>query len=176
MNKDDIKKALEYCCNGDFKNACRNCPYLTCPGCNDTLCKDALNLITEQENEIERLRTTLRQCNTELNNALESLKSQCREIGELKAENDNLNRDYRKAFERLKAQQREIEWLKDDYAKLQELFAQYQMASDKEIRAQVKQAKIDVLNELKAKSYVNDYCREVVEVEKIDELLKEYEK
>ena len=28
---------------------------------------------------------------------------------------------------------------------------------------------------LKAKSYVNDYCREVVEIEKIDELLKEYE-
>ena len=29
---------------------------------------------------------------------------------------------------------------------------------------------------VKAKSYVNDYCRGVVEVEKIDELLKEYEK
>ena len=28
---------------------------------------------------------------------------------------------------------------------------------------------------LKAKSYVNDYCREVVEIEKIDELLREYE-
>lgn len=28
---------------------------------------------------------------------------------------------------------------------------------------------------VKAKSYVNDYCREVVEIEKIDELLKEYE-
>lgn len=38
------------------------------------------------------------------------------------------------------------------------------------------QAKIDMLNELKKKTYVNDYCREVVEVEKIDELLKEYEK
>lgn len=45
----------------------------------------------------------------------------------------------------------EIERLKEDYAKLQEQFAQYQMASDKEIRAQVKQAKIDVLNELKEK-------------------------
>ena len=31
------------------------------------------------------MRTTLGQCNTELNSALESLKSQCREIGELKA-------------------------------------------------------------------------------------------
>lgn len=66
----------------------------------------------------------------------------------------------------------EIERLKDDYSKLQELFANYQLASDKEIRAQIKQAKIDVLNELKDKSYVNDYCREVVEVEKIDEMIK----
>ena len=29
---------------------------------------------------------------------------------------------------------------------------------------------------VKAKSYVNDYCREVVEIEKIDELLKDNEK
>ena len=56
MTKDEIKKALECCCNSDFKTACRNCSYLTCPGCNDTLCKDALNLITEQEKEIERLK------------------------------------------------------------------------------------------------------------------------
>ena len=28
---------------------------------------------------------------------------------------------------------------------------------------------------MKAKSYVNNYCREVVEIDKIDELLKEYE-
>ena len=27
---------------------------------------------------------------------------------------------------------------------------------------------------VKSKSYVNNYCREVVEIEKIDELLKEY--
>ena len=36
-----------------------------------------------------------------------------------------------------------------------------------------RQETIHVLNELKAKSYVNDYCREVVEVEKIDELIEE---
>lgn len=89
--------------------------------------------------------------------------------------------DVYQCFERVKQgahkliieQDHEIEQLKDDYAKLQELFAQYQMASEKEIRAQIKQAKIDVLNKLKAKSYVNDYCREVVEVEKIDELIEE---
>ena len=174
MNKDDIKKALAYCASDSIAD-CKACPYADNGpfACSIRMYKDALDLITEQEKEIERLRTTLRQCNTELNNALESLKSQCREIGELKAENDNLNRDYRKAFERLKAQQREIERLKDDYAKLQELFAQYQMASDKEIRAQIKQAKIDVLTELKKKTYVNDYCREVVEVEKIDQMIAE---
>lgn len=85
MDKAKVKKALECCCDSDFNTACRNCPYLTHSRCNDTLCKDALNLINEQENEIERLRTILGQCNTELNSALESLKSQCREIGELKA-------------------------------------------------------------------------------------------
>lgn len=41
--------------------------------------------VSEYKAEIERLRTTLGQCNTELNSALESLKSQCREIGELRA-------------------------------------------------------------------------------------------
>ena len=33
----------------------------------------------------------------------------------------------------------------------------------------------DFAEKVKAKSYVNDYCREVVEIDKIDELLKEYE-
>lgn len=41
--------------------------------------------VSEYKAEIERLRKTLGQCNTELNSALESLKSQCREIGKLKA-------------------------------------------------------------------------------------------
>ena len=87
MTKDEIKKALE-CCSNPSINSCKNCPYnnngkFSC--CDGEMYKDSLNLITEQEEEIERLRTTLGQCNTELNSALESLKSQCREIGELKA-------------------------------------------------------------------------------------------
>lgn len=43
---------------------------------------------------------------------------------------------------------------------------------DDELRI-ARQYTIDVLNKLKTKSYVNNYCREVVEVEKIDELIKE---
>ena len=77
-------------------------------------------------------------------------------------------------------QNAEIERLKDDYAKLQELFAQYQMASDKEIRAQIKQAKIDVLYELKEKRttvFIDiDKVDEAVFIDDIDELLKEYKK
>ena len=87
MTKDEIKKALK-CCSNPSISYCKDCPYANCGKfdcCNGKMCKDALNLITEQENEIERLRTTLGQCNTELNSALESLKSQCREIGALKA-------------------------------------------------------------------------------------------
>lgn len=169
MTKDEIKKAFDICCSA--QKSCNGCPLLVLEkqngrGCKYNLFTSVFDIITEQEEEIERLRTTLGQCNTELNSALESLKSQCREIGELK----------------------------DDYAKLQELFAQYQMASDKEIIAQKKQAEKRFENNMKAvleiekkqavkdfaknvkgKSYVNDYCREVVEIDKIDELLKEYE-
>lgn len=81
MTKEDIKKALEICTKDED---CEKCPYAKY-GCTRLLRKDSFALITEQEKEIERLRTTLGQCNTELNSALESLKIQCREIGELKA-------------------------------------------------------------------------------------------
>ena len=84
MTQDEIKKALEICT--DIYAPCNGCPYEKCTNCDNTLHTDALNVIIEQEKEIERLRTTLGQCSTELNSALESLKSQCREIGKLKAE------------------------------------------------------------------------------------------
>lgn len=82
MSKDEIKKSLEVCTQHIY---CKDCPYRNQHSCMSRTQQDALDLITEQEKEIERLRTTLGQCNTELNSALESLKSQCREIGELKA-------------------------------------------------------------------------------------------
>lgn len=51
----------------------------------ERLIESGYGKVSEYESEIERLRTTLGQCSTELNSALESLKSQCREIGALKA-------------------------------------------------------------------------------------------
>lgn len=57
MNIDDIKKGLE-CCSNPSINSCKDCPYnnngeFSC--CDGEMCKDALKLITEQEEEIEEL-------------------------------------------------------------------------------------------------------------------------
>lgn len=52
MNKDEIKKALRCCSAVGFETSCSDCPY-SCR-CND-LSKDALNIITKQEKEIEQL-------------------------------------------------------------------------------------------------------------------------
>ena len=126
MNKDDIKKALEFCADAF---PCEGCAYHDDLMCTDKLKTDALNVIIEQEQEIEKL--------------------------------------------------------KNDYAKLQEQFAQYQMASDKEIIAQVKQAKIDVLNRLKERvetaidAYFNldsgGYYLAEGALDDIDELIEEVE-
>lgn len=65
MTKEDIKKALKTC----SVDSCTDCPYdnkgLYCCG---KLKRDALNLITEQENEIERLKAE----NCELTKKLEA--------------------------------------------------------------------------------------------------------
>lgn len=126
MNKDDIKKALEFCANAF---PCEGCAYHDDLMCTDKLKTDALNVIIEQEQEIEK-------------------------------------------------------W-KNDYAKLQEQFAQYQMASDKEIIAQRKQAKIEVLNKLKERvetaidAYFNldggGYYLAEGAMNDIDELIRETE-
>ena len=126
MNKDEIKKALEFCADAF---PCEGCAYHDDLTCTDKLKTDALNVIIEQEQEIEK-------------------------------------------------------W-KNDYAKLQEQFAQYQMASDKEIIAQRKQAKIEVLNKLKERvetaidAYFNldsgGYYLAEGALDDIDELIEEVE-
>ena len=127
MNKDDIKKALEFCADAF---PCEGCAYHDDLMCTDKLKTDALNVIIAQEQEIEKL--------------------------------------------------------KNDYAKLQEQFAQYQMASDKEIIAQRKQAKIEVLNKLKERvetaidAYFNldggGYYLAEGAIDDIDELIREVQR
>lgn len=59
MTIDKIKKALECCINPKL-TCCNDCPYningkISC--LESEMLKDALNLISEQENEIKRLET-----------------------------------------------------------------------------------------------------------------------
>lgn len=68
-----------------------------------------------------------------------------------------------KGYGNISEYEAEIERLKDGYARVQEQlrvqeqFAKYQIVSDKEIKARRKQAKIDVLNELKDKMFEREY-------------------
>ena len=147
MNIDDIKKGLE-CCSNPRLSSCNNCPYNNNGefSCRDgEMCKDALNLITEQEKEIERL----------------------------KAENEELTKVVSSKVYDLIDNTKEI-------ADARETWEQ--------------QAKIDVLNELRAHLYVvygtntadlyyvygtnrlplgNKTAEDIVK--NIDELIKEYE-
>lgn len=135
MTKDEIKKALT-CCSNPSISYCKDCPYANygefdC--CNGKMCKDALNLITEQEKEID---------------------FQVQDRARLQREIDELEQAHEQRVE-------EIERLK----------------------AEVKQAKIDILNELKKKTHnyypsIDSYCvsQHVVLVRDIDNLIKELNK
>lgn len=65
MNKYKVKKALE-CCSNKSASSCNDCPYndaeFSCA--HDEMCKDALNLIIEQEKEIKRLKAEFKQLET----------------------------------------------------------------------------------------------------------------
>ena len=81
---------------GRIKDDCENCDCKSCEVngedccCVHYICATFLvdagyGDVSEYKSEIDRLRTTLGQCNTELTSALGSMKSQCREIGEMRA-------------------------------------------------------------------------------------------
>lgn len=170
MNKDEIKKALERCLSND----CDNCPYYDDDECRDILIDAALTLITKQEKEIEQLKDECEYRKKQYDTQL--------------AENTRLNIEYDKAFERLKAQQREIDALKDENEELTKVVSSkvYDLIDNtKEIadarEAWEKQAKIDVLNELKDKMFEREYMgvkykERIFYESEINELIKEIEK
>lgn len=82
MTKDDIKKALT-CCSNPSISYCKDCPYANygefdC--CNGKMCKDALNLITEQEKEIEQLKAKCKELRNEKRNAQDVIDCYCDEM------------------------------------------------------------------------------------------------
>ena len=60
---------------------CVSCPYFECIGCEVCLKQDALNLITEQEKEIERLKEEVKQAQIDVLNKLRRRAWQGYQIG-----------------------------------------------------------------------------------------------
>lgn len=187
MNKDEIKKAFECCISG----ICTDCPYYGRSSCRERLQVDAESLINGQEKEINfQVKDRAR-----LQNELDELEMAYFQRAE---ELDYAKKDCDRAFQRFEAQRCETDALKTnneekcwkcieskrvtaaDYAKLQEEFANYQLASEKEIRAQIKQAKIDVLNELKEKysTFGNTFAGWIafIPADDIDKMIEELKK
>lgn len=76
MNKEQVKDALERCLNC----RCPGCPYEGMRKCIDVLLKDALTLITEQEEHIEMLQQDIDGCGEEierLEKAISDQNEQC---------------------------------------------------------------------------------------------------
>ena len=157
MTKDEIKKALECCTNTD---SCVECPYHIAE-CNNRLCEDALNLITEQEEEIERVNKKLSE-KEEYHRMTQAL---CH----------SYRNDYWKTFQRLEEQQQENERLKaENDTNMQYIRMMGIQNHIKTSNERVKQAKIDVLNELKEKldSAPNGWAYTTY----IDEMIEELQK
>ena len=70
---DEIKRSLECCAAVGSETSCSDCSY--CYRCRD-LCKDALNIITEQEKEIDRLRAESKRFENNMKSVLEIEKKQ----------------------------------------------------------------------------------------------------
>ena len=92
------------------------------------------------------------------------------------------NAGYRKIREKDETLEKQIKYLNTIVERLDELLGKgindYIMGIDGVDGLQdmwERSAVREFAEKVKSKSYVNNYCREVVEIEKIDELLKEYE-
>ena len=119
MTNEEIKKGLE-CCNSTGPHFCDDCPYCCVGRCRDELITSALNIITEQEKKIEKLKNENVRLTTKLGQVLLSI---------------------------------------DTVKEMNTMCA---------IDEQVKQAKIDVLNELKKKKSIAAWDID----EMIEELIK----
>ena len=148
MTKDEIKKALECCIKGD----CCDCPYYD--GCTQELTTDALNLITEQEKEIERLKAENKQSNVS------------------KILGNNVIVEF---HDDIISEQPVVSIDSKDFEKYAKSFRNRIISIDETIK---KQAKIEVLNELKTR---HDYAIKNMGYpwdisQQIDEMIEELEK
>lgn len=156
MTKDKIKKALGLCFKDEGCNDCNKCPYFDDNYCARTLQKDALELITEQEKEIERLKEENKRA------AISYTEYVLEEDTRFSVLRDNVAKVEQK-------NKRLCEENIEQYKKLK-----------KQERKTIKQAKIDVLNEAKKCSCCDNFFPDgqwhrYVFVSDIDILIKRVE-
>lgn len=183
MNKEDIKKALQICAEL-CPELCKrfDCPYYThSEDCTNDILKDALNLITEQEQENEKQRQIIENLNGLIDYSdkeIRKLKADKQDLAKaLKQSEDN----YSRAFERLKTQQREIDTLKADNkiwsTQVYQAYDNGYKDGYDSTKEDIIQAKIDVLTELKEKyassGSVGSGWATVIFVDNIDEMIEE---
>ena len=155
MNKDEIKKALR-CCKGE---CCSYCPRWCEKGCQSRTLSDALDLITEQEKEIEKQNSRVKVLKNRLNEKYALISNMERKIDALKDNFESLQKDY--------------EFIRDCDAE-----------HCLEIEETVKQAKIDMLNELKQVIHddiFDQLCPDCAKagasvLEQIDDMIEELKK
>lgn len=155
MNKEEVKKALEYCINAKGMNDCSNCKFSLHPTCRDMIMKEALQLINEQEEEIEMLQQDIDGCGE----TIERLEKAISDQNEQEAEIERLQKKLVEVLLCVKDTNVGI-----DVEKLQ------------------KQAVREFAEKVKEKAWANNPFNNwagpsayVVFVKDIDELLKEYE-
>ena len=159
----EIKKALQCCSAVGFETSCNFCPY--CYRCND-LSKDALNIITEQEKEIEQL---TRECNQQAE-TLAKEQEACVEC-ELKQSWELFVRD--KEIDRLRAESKRFE---NNMKSVHEI-------EKKNVVKEFAEKLKDYINDKVVEEF-NDMAADVIYLtididefeDYVDELLREYEK
>lgn len=195
MTKDEIKKALECCAGYTDWLDCNSCPYFThhCDRGNRMM-QDALDLITEQEKENDLLKMQLQDAVNHGNTFLEEANKfeaenkklkqridiQCDAWQKLSDCNKRLVTKSNENLQSIKVLREENELLREESEKLKAdneiLLTNLDTAQDQILQEyheqQIKQAKIDVLTELK-KFTSWAFGSEFLPARYIDEMIEE---
>lgn len=161
MNKEEVKKALEYCINAKGMNDCSNCKFSLHPTYRDMIIKEALQLINEQEEEIEMLEQDIDGCGE----TIERLEKAVRDKNEQEAEIEMLQKTLADILVCVKDTNGGI-----DVEKLQK-------QAVREFAEKLKEKLEDCYIPYCFETPIDEFAYNAKEVEKIiAELLKEYEK
>ena len=176
FTQEQIIKALE-CCG--FTEDCSGCPFYSDMGCDENIHANALDLIKRQKAEIERVQLEIESCNSE--NA--ELKAEIERLDALwnSAQDNNFNilgllhkmrKELKTAKEDNERHKAEVKWWRSQIRDTEDLLAEF----DRPIVEVRTEAIKEFAERLKELSYLPNLSltnMEVVDISKIDNLVKE---